>query len=319
MSNVEECVVPSVPRRLNRLPGGQNKPPSPLMFITHGRCSVLGALFARSARLAGAAGSCVFRFGAERLDLVALRHSRSMMSYVSVPRAEFVEYRHASELRVCVASAALGRIAHVCQSPLYNDYSLTLMHECTGTRDEVLHLMLCARSSSVVAPLIVRATLSPARDQSDAGAAIELVEAATAVIERHYQFRVRVGAGSLRDNVRCLLDALEPSTVTILLGPDALEMAALTRDAQTQMCVSWPFGGADCVLEKLVAGAVPWSRFRDSQRFAASTIADALLCCGEEEERVMLFLGVGESGEAMPLLVEVGGMRIWVAPRPVGD
>jgi hypothetical protein len=291
--------------------------------------------------VAGGEGVCVFRFGDDRVDVVAMRRTRSMMSCVSVPRASFVAYRHdrGGVVDFVVTSDALDRIARVCQSPLYNDYSLTFMFECNGMTEEVLHLMLCSRTASPP-PLIVRATLVPARDQSDAGAAVTLVEAAMAAVARHYQYRVRVSAASLSENAKCMIDALEPSTITVLLGPDALEMAALTRDARTQLCVSWPFesGGVEgggkrkrggggvgtAQLNTLLAGT-SLARFRDSQRFAASTIADALAQLDSGgSETVALYLGVdGERGEAMPLLVEaVSGRwlcRVWVAPRPAAD
>jgi hypothetical protein len=334
-----DCVVPPVPQRSNRLPGGQSKPRAPLMFLTFGRCSALGAAFAHSARVAGGDGVCVFRFGGDRIDLVAVRRTRTMMSVVSVPRAAFVAYRHESGdvVQFAVANDALDRIARVCLSPLYNNYSLTFMFECNGMPEEVLHVMLCSRSAAASPPpLIVRATLAPARDQSDADAAASLVEAATAAVGLHYQFRVRLSAASLCDNVKCMLAALEPSTVTILLGPEALEIAALTRDARTQLCVSWPFGdgavagkrkrvansGGMAHLETLIHG-VRLAQFRDSQRFAASTLADALAQL-DGGDAVVLYLGVGvEHGEAMPLLVErtcgACQYRVWVAPRPPAD
>jgi hypothetical protein len=205
MNNDDDCVVPPVPHRSNRLPGGQSKPRSPMLFLTFGRCSVLGAAFAHSARVAAS---------------------------------------------------------------------------------------LCA-------------------------------------------------------NVQSLLDALEPSTVTVLLGPEALEIAALARDARTQLCVSWPVEGGVAAgggaaagsagggtgsgvgvdgavrMETLISG-VSLARFRDSQRFAASTIADALALLDSSSETVVLYFGIGdERGEAMPLLVESAWgscqFHMWIAPRPAAE
>lgn len=318
------CVVPPVPTRSQRLPGGLKKPESGLVFVSYDSAaalgSTLGALCDRGDENEPAV--VVIVFDDDRLEFVTLSESNAMMVRVQVPRTSCLAFRGVSARREFVAAAACvqqwAKLAAACPAA-----SFTLMFEQSERRDEVLHMMLYPSDGAIEDGVVVRSAISPLCDDDDPN--VQLLASHT----DGYQYEVVLNARVFARTLLALIDGTGAAVVTLLLGSEAFEVSAVARDGRSHACTS--FGvGARCRIASLVDRPLVFSLFRNHRMPAAQMREVALLVGAQSdaaETDVALHLAVRTDTTpptVLPLFIEhrlrsatpqsAYAVRTWIAP-----
>jgi hypothetical protein len=232
---MSECVIPPVPKRSGRMPGRQPKPDNELIFVTYDCAATIGATFRSLCRHEEAVVLIVF--DEDRLEFASMTRDDTMMVRVHMPRSAFIAFRGVAERRVFAAPAvSLQQWAAMCEAPAIGgeSYSLTLMYEQSGLRNEVLHMMLYPRDGDVANATVTRSSISPLCDEDGSVADVRLVAGRTDC----YQYEVVLRAHTFAIALASLIDASECPAVTLLLGDRAFEMSVVSRDGRSRTTVT---------------------------------------------------------------------------------
>jgi len=209
----EVTLVPPVPSRSTRTPGGALKPQGVVFRALYDRSDLLCNTMAVLGKFYNL---MPLTFTARGLEISALDSVHMMYARMLVPTTSFVCYDNLQEeaVEVCVSTKAVERVSRMSSK----NTSMSFMYDQYGSSDEVLHLMYYPRTEKNANEQCIRTSFRGSLNE------FEPLNPDTS-----YQYRVFVPGALFYKNVKHLAD--DASVISLMLSDSAFEMAAVSEEA----------------------------------------------------------------------------------------